>query len=110
MKFASVMIVALGLVLTSSATASAQGHQAPAASTLTPIGKRAFSSLFRGPHTGIRAAVAMPPASSSPTPQVLCGMTMVPADPNVDRHIHRGPAQSNPQPAVRKIHPRICRP
>ena len=50
---------------------------------------------------------ARPQPGQRPT-AVVCGMTLIPADPKLDAAI-RHPAPENPNPTIRAIVPRACR-
>jgi hypothetical protein len=51
------------------------------------------------------------PPAGAPLPQkpeVVCGMTLIPADPNVDPGIRREVPEDGPRFSIRSVEPRIC--
>ncbi|HEV8397632.1 MAG TPA: hypothetical protein VGQ37_25290 [Vicinamibacterales bacterium] len=42
-------------------------------------------------------------------PTVVCGLTLIPADPNVDRAIRHEVPEDGPRFLIRSVDPRICR-
>jgi hypothetical protein len=45
----------------------------------------------------------------APRPTVVCGMTLIPADPNVDRGMRHDVPEGGPRFSVRSIEPTLCR-
>lgn len=86
-------------------------HQALAAgSTLSASSQRAnpFRRLFQvpSPQPAPSAQAAAPRADE---PRVVCGMTMIPADPNVDPGIAVRPSADGTRFTIRAVEPPICR-
>lgn len=52
-------------------------------------------------------AVPFSAARQSRVPTVVCGMTMIPADPNVDADIRR-PAPERPKAVIHTVQPATC--
>ena len=50
-----------------------------------------------------------PDVPSGQQPTVVCGMTMIPADPNVDPAIRREVPEGGPRFLIRSVDPTICR-
>ena len=131
MRIASFLGVTMGLLLvggTSSTTASAQDQQPPPAAPSSGIGH--FGSLFASPTprdlVGNRLTPSRPtdPKTSwffkSPRvdrseprpadkPSVVCGMTLLPADPATDTGIRRSTPTEGQQFTMRRIVPEVCR-
>jgi hypothetical protein len=42
-------------------------------------------------------------------PEVVCGMTLIPADPNIDPGIRQEIPDDGPRFSIRSVDPRICR-
>ena len=73
---------------------------------------------------GIGSAKAQSPVPKSPSvpldqrllqrfppqkPTIVCGMTLIPADPKIDPRIHIEPPARSPKPLIRTIAPEMCR-
>jgi hypothetical protein len=54
------------------------------------------------------AAVPKPAPDSSPRPKVVCGMTMIPADPNIDPKMPAAPRSDGTNYTIRAVEPPIC--
>jgi hypothetical protein len=131
MRIPSVLGVAMGLVLGSGSaatTVSAQDQQSPPAALGSGIGR--FGSLFASPTprdlVGNRLTRSRPtdPKTSllfksprldqseprpSDKPTVVCGMTLLPADPATDTGIRRSAPTDGQQFTMRRIVPEVCR-
>jgi hypothetical protein len=131
MRIASVLGVAMGLLLASASAAtmvSAQDQHPPPAALSSGIGH--FGSLFASPTP--RDLVGNPLRGSRPTdpktsllfksprldqseprpgdkPSVVCGMTLLPADPATDSGIRRSAPTDGQQFTMRRIVPEVCR-
>ena len=46
---------------------------------------------------------------SPPKPTVVCGLTLIPADPNVDPAIRREVPEDGPRFVIRSVDPKLCR-
>jgi hypothetical protein len=44
-----------------------------------------------------------------PTPKIVCGMTLIPADPNIDSAIRHAVPGNGPAHSIRAINPPACR-
>lgn len=60
----------------------------------------------RTPRRIPRAPVSAP---SQPTPKVVCGMTLIPGDPQVDPGIAMTRPQDGPRFTIRAVEPTVCR-
>jgi len=67
-------------------------------STKTPSSPRV---LFPGPRPEQRLA---------PKPTVVCGLTLIPADSNVDPAIRHDVPENGPKFSIRSVDPKLCRP
>jgi hypothetical protein len=69
-----------------------------------------YSGLFK-PNGRERAAAAIPPAPPGvdTAPRVVCGMTVVPVDPSLDRGIAVSPSDRSTRFTIRGVEPPICR-
>ena len=131
MRIASVLGVTVGLLIgagSASTTVSAQDQQPPATSTIPGIGH--FGSLFASPTP--RDLVGNRLTRSRPTdlktsllfksprfdqseprpadkPNVVCGMTLLPADPAIDTGIRRSVPTDGQQFTMRRVVPEVCR-
>lgn len=129
MRIASVLGVTLGLLVgsgTASKTVSAQDQLPPATTTTPGIGQ--FGSLFASPAlrdlvgnrltrsrpTDLKTFFKSPPFDQSEPrpadkPIVLCGMTLLPADPAIDTGIRRSVPTDGQQFTMRRVVPEVCR-
>ena len=131
MRIASVLGVTMGLLAgggNASTTVSAQDQQPPAAATTPGIGH--FGSLFASPtprdSVGNRITRSRPTDlktpllfksppfdQSEPRPAdkrtVVCGMTLLPADPAIDTGIRRSVPTDGQQFTLRRVVPEVCR-
>ena len=57
--------------------------------------------LFPTPAPNVRLA---------PKPTVVCGMTLIPGDPNVDPGIRRDVPENGPKFPIGSVDPKLCRP
>ena len=51
-----------------------------------------------------------PEAHRVPNPTVVCGLTLIPADPNVDPAIRHEVPEDSPKFLIRSVDPKVCRP
>ena len=131
MRIASVLGVMMGLLLcggSASTTVSAQDQPPPATATTPGIGQ--FGSLFtsppprnlvggrltRSPPTDLKTSLLFKSPrldQSEPRradkPRVVCGMTLLPADPAIDTGIRRSVPTDGEQFTMRKVVPEVCR-
>jgi hypothetical protein len=115
--------LAVGLALVSAqlvvANESARANQATGIgggprTLLQPQGKvrvNPYGRLFEPPD--LRATTPVPqfsaPRPETSRPRIVCGMTMIPIDPNVDPKIHVRPRQSDTRYTIRAIPPPVCK-
>ena len=45
----------------------------------------------------------------APNPTVVCGLTLIPGDPNVDPGIRREVPEDGPKYLIRSVDPKVCR-
>ena len=50
-----------------------------------------------------------PALKPSPKPTVVCGLTLIPGDPNTDPAIRHEVPKGGPRPAIRSVDPKLCR-
>jgi hypothetical protein len=50
-----------------------------------------------------------PDVRLAPKPTVVCGMTVIPVDPNVDPAIRREVPEGGPRFSIRSVDPKLCR-
>lgn len=106
------MIVAALLVLAS--TFQAQGSSTPLFPQARPSNDP-FTRLFR-PNIVPAAPDGVQPFAPAERhhrrdrPKVVCGMTLIPADPRIDPQILHEPPDTATKFAIRKVEPKICRP
>jgi hypothetical protein len=82
----------------------------------SPAVSKPFGDLFRpaAPGPGVRLQLpphvfvkrAVPPPTSKP--DVVCGMTLVPGDPKMDKGIQHD-TPKNPHFSIRAVEPEVCR-
>jgi hypothetical protein len=131
-RIASVLGVTMGLLVvvggSASTTASAQDQPPPATATTPGIGH--FGSLFTSPPprnlvggrltrsrpTDLKASLLFKSPrldQSEPRlgdkPSVVCGMTLLPADPAIDTGIRRSVPTDGEQFTMRRVVPEVCR-
>jgi hypothetical protein len=71
-----------------------------------------YDTLFAPPATTVapgRDTSPSPRSSERPQPPVVCGMTIVPADPAIDPGIHVEMARPDTRYTLRQITPPICK-
>ena len=51
-----------------------------------------------------------PSQAEAARPAVVCGMTVVPADPKIDPKIRRAPADNGVRFAMKVVEPTVCKP
>ena len=77
--------------------------------TVAALQAAKLESLPKGPYAKLFQIVPGPsgqPGAGKP-PRVVCGMTLIPADPNVDPRI-RVVVPSTPEHKIRAVPPPIC--
>ena len=73
---------------------------------LRPSASDPYQKLFE-PHKGIQRSIDAPVSK----PKVVCGMTIIPADPTIDPQMEVSPKQDrNLKYTIRSIDPPICNP
>ena len=120
------LLLALLVVLQVGSTAEAQAILSP--SPLSTVGattpgappqqaKNPFTNLFARelqPPAPAPVTVALPIAVVSATPlvdkhpRVVCGMTLVPVDPDLDAAMRRVVPETGPKFTIRLVPPRLC--
>ena len=50
-----------------------------------------------------------PGVQPAPKPTVVCGLTLIPADPNVDPKIRREVPEDGPKFSIQSVDPKVCR-
>ena len=50
-----------------------------------------------------------PELRSAPKPTVVCGLTLIPGDPNVDPAIRHDVPEDGPRFSIRSVDPKLCR-
>ncbi len=68
--------------------------------------KNALGAQITPPNAPLKGPAPPPATSASPT--VVCGMTLIPANPGVDRAMKRA-APSDRQFTIRAVEPTVCR-
>jgi hypothetical protein len=53
--------------------------------------------------------LAQPPAAPRQQPAVVCGLTLIPGDPNADPAIRRDATEDGTRYVIRPVDPKICR-
>jgi len=56
-----------------------------------------------------RALNQRPELRLAPKPTVICGLTLIPADPNVDPAIRHDVSEDGPRFLIRSVDPKLCR-
>jgi hypothetical protein len=79
---------------------------APRANLFAPSSKPASPPRYLFP-TPLSQAHAAAQAAKKPT--VVCGMTLIPGDPNVDLGIRRDLPEGGPRNSIRSVDPKVCR-
>lgn len=102
----------LALILTTIFASNVIGSPAPVAqSGWQPHKSNPYSGLFQ-PAPLVkpteRAHVSQPPTLAKP--KVVCGMTIIPADPSLDPKFARTPPDRSTNFTMRVIEPTICKP
>ena len=74
-----------------------------------------YQALFKAselpkPTPGVATSASKPPASDSSKPRVVCGMTIIPADPRADPKMLIEPKGDGVDYKIRAIDPPICNP
>jgi hypothetical protein len=109
-------IAALGLLVsldgaprqTSTAT---QMPSTPRASSATPQeqSRKLYRKLFQQASPEERRALVEALLKRQNQARVLCGLTLLPADPSIDPSMSKPPSDPDVEAAVRRIEPTICR-
>lgn len=86
------------------------GAQTQVQPPLYPAAKDPFEKLFaRQPRDpGFLPPFKSPPASAKR--QVLCGLVVIPVDPNIDARMIVEPKDKSVKGTIRAIEPSVCRP
>lgn len=111
----ALLVIAQPVATGESANATqAGGIGEPAASLLQPqnkVRRNPYSRLFETPDlrtaTPVQRLSAPRPETSQP--RVVCGMTLIPIDPNVDPRIYVEPGRSDIRYSIRAIPPPVCK-
>jgi hypothetical protein len=106
------MISVVGVVYIGSASAAAQQppsglpKENPTGSLFWPATKTpsAPRPLFPSPTPTQRPELRL-----APKPTVVCGLTLMPADPNIDPGIRHDVPEDGPRFLIRSVDPRLCR-
>jgi len=74
------------------------------------LSSKPYKQLF-DPQASAKEALRQAPAQGKvpPRPKLVCGMVIVPADPNVDPKMAKTPQQSGVEYKIRVIEPPICK-
>jgi len=65
--------------------------------------------LRRNPYGKLFEVPDLRPTTPSREPKVVCGMTMIPIDPNIDPKIRVAPQKSDTRYSIRAIPPPVCK-
>lgn len=87
------LVVALGFLVSAQPLAASQSANPPR--------KNPFSKLF--------APDPKPQPREAGKPTVVCGMTLIPADPSIDPKIVVAPQRGNTRFTIRAVPPPVCR-
>ena len=118
MPLQATMLTAVLVLATSlGATSAAQSSGSPtslvktaATSKWTPDKKNPYSNLFTTARQLASQAARVPPAAGvAGKPEIKCGMTMIPADPNIDPKIAISRLPDGTRFTIRAIEPSVCR-
>lgn len=99
------LAIAVGSVLLVSSPLVFAGEaiQAPRSKVRNPYSKLFQPSEIKPPASDTAAA------SEKGKPRVVCGMTLIPIDPNVDPKIRVVPPQGDTRYTIRAITPPVCK-
>lgn len=81
---------------------------AAAQSKYAPEPANPYKNLFQ-PKTIEQAARSQQRADNTAKPRVVCGMTLIPADPGIDPKIYVAPRNDATHDTMRVIPPAICK-
>jgi hypothetical protein len=88
---------------------SQKGAEPPASPLLAPPTKDPFSGIFVAPKA-LRTLPHQPLRSTEKPPRVVCGMVLIPVNPNVDPKIAVEPRRKpNVEHKIRVLTPQVCR-
>lgn len=105
------------LVARESVAASQTGESSEPTKSLLPtppkIRRDLYSRLFQVPDLETQTptpsiSVATPPPNMK-QPRVVCGMTVIPADPSIDPEMSADPRRSDTQYSMRTMQPPVCK-
>lgn len=100
-------------VMALGATLASAGQTPPSVAPAQTPQAKPYESLF-APSGQIRPAppaprVVVPEREAAPKPRVVCGMTLIPADPTVDPRIAVTPPQTATRYTILAVPPPMCR-
>jgi hypothetical protein len=118
MRLQTPMLTALLTLSALPVTMSASQSSGPATTlvrpsptpTWAPDKKNPYSKLFTPTRqVVVQALPATLPPGIAGKPEIKCGMTMIPADPNIDPRMAVSPPADGTSFTIRAIEPPICR-
>ena len=72
-------------------------------------GRDPYKKLFQQPSIEQTARVQQRAQPAAPPPRVVCGMRVIPMDPNIDPKIFAGPKPGDTRYTIRAIEPPVCK-